>query len=90
MFYFIRDYRAIPELDRYRAEDLDDNEYSELSMSERLAAERELRKRDHDEAVATGRIRPGILYGTALLLLYLKYYKFLKIKHCHCLISHQK
>ncbi len=32
-------------------------------MSERLAAEREMRKRDREEAVATGRMRPGILYG---------------------------
>lgn len=37
-------------------------------MSERLAAEREMRKRDRDEAAATGRMRPGILYGEYLNL----------------------
>ena len=41
----------------------DDQEFSDLSMSERLAAEREMRKREREEAVATGRMRPGILYG---------------------------
>ena len=60
-----RDYRAIPELDTYDRDALDDNaDMSELSMSERLAAEREMKKRDREEQVATGRIRPGLLYGT--------------------------
>ena len=58
-----RDYRVIPELDRYDGENLDDQEFSDLSMSERLAAERDMRKRDREEALATGRMRPGILYG---------------------------
>ena len=63
--YFFRDYRAIPELDVYDHENMDDEgDYSDLSMSERLAAERDLRKRDREEAMATGRMRPGILYGT--------------------------
>ena len=45
-------------------EGLDENEdVSDLSMSERLAAEREMRKRDRDEMAATGRMRPGLLYG---------------------------
>ncbi|ELU12121.1 hypothetical protein CAPTEDRAFT_175811 [Capitella teleta] len=57
-----RDYRTIPELDRYDAEVLDDGEFSDLSMNERLAAERDMRKRDREEAMATGRMRPGILY----------------------------
>lgn len=60
---FPRDYRVIPELDRYDADNLDDQEFSDLSMSERLAAERDMRKRDREEAAATGRMRPGILYG---------------------------
>lgn len=60
-----RDYRAIPELDRYDAEGMEDNDdVSDLSMSERMAAEREMRKRDRDEMAATGRMRPGLLYGT--------------------------
>lgn len=59
-----RDYQPIPELDRYEGEGLDENEdISDLSMSERLAAEREMRKRDRDEMAATGRMRPGLLYG---------------------------
>ena len=58
-----RDYRRIDELDRYDPAQLDEEQYSDLSMSERLAAEREMRKRDREEAVGTGRIRPGILYG---------------------------
>ncbi|KAI0232086.1 DNA replication licensing factor mcm2 [Lamellibrachia satsuma] len=58
-----RDYRPIPELDVYDQRALDDDqEYSDLSMSERLAAEREMRQRERDEAAATGRMRPGILY----------------------------
>ena len=60
----IRDYRAIPELDRYEAEGLDENDdLSELSMNDRMAAESEMRKRDRDEMVASGRMRPGLLYG---------------------------
>ena len=59
-----RDYRAIPELDVYDRENLDDDaDYSDLSLSERLAAEREMRKRDRDEGRADGRMRRGILYG---------------------------
>lgn len=58
-----RDYRPIPGLDTYSQEGLDDDpEFSDLSMSERLAAEREMRKRDREEGGATGRMRPGILY----------------------------
>ena len=60
---FKRDYRAIPELDRYETAPGDEEEYSDLSMNERLAAERDLRKRDREEAMATGRMRRGILYG---------------------------
>jgi hypothetical protein len=63
MFFTPRDYRRIDELDRYDAAQMDDEQYSDLSMSERLAAERELRKRDREEGTATGRMRPGILYG---------------------------
>jgi len=54
----------MPELDRYDEEGIDDNaELSDLSMSERMAAEREMRKRDREEMAATGRMRPGLLYG---------------------------
>jgi len=58
-----RDYRAIPELDTYDQENLDDNdEFSELSMGDRMAAERGMDKRDRDEGRADGRMRDGILY----------------------------
>ena len=51
----------------YDRENLDDDaEYSDLSLSERLAAEREMRKRDRDEGHADGRMRRGILYGRTL------------------------
>ncbi|CAD5117548.1 DgyrCDS6310 [Dimorphilus gyrociliatus] len=55
-----RDYRAIPELDKYDDEVLDDSEFSQLDPSDRLAAEREMRKRDRDEG--RGRLRHDILY----------------------------
>ncbi len=67
--HFCRDYRAIPELDVYDRDHLDDDgEFSELSMGERLAAEREMRKRDRDEGRDTGRMRRGILYGQLISL----------------------
>eukprot|EP00058_Branchiostoma_floridae_P021237 XP_002606727.1 hypothetical protein BRAFLDRAFT_281666 [Branchiostoma floridae] len=57
------DYRAIPELDVYDREGLDDNEeYSELSFGERAEVERELRKRDREEGRISGRMRRGLLY----------------------------
>ena len=60
---FSRDYRAIPELDQYEREVVDEEDFSDLSMNERLAAERDMRKRDREEAMASGRMRRGILYG---------------------------
>ena len=59
-----RDYRAIPELDTYDPQGLDTNDdYDEIAPEDRAEAERLMRKRDRDEAVATGRMRPGLLYG---------------------------
>lgn len=48
-------------LDRYDPNLLDDSEYSEMSQGERIAAETEMRKRDH----AAGIIRDDrdLLYG---------------------------
>ncbi|RWS13295.1 DNA replication licensing factor mcm2-like isoform X1 [Dinothrombium tinctorium] len=40
------DYRPIPELDVYDKKDLDDAEYSDLSIGERIQAELELKERD--------------------------------------------
>ena len=55
----------------YDRENLDDEaEFSDLSLSERLAAEREMRKRDRDEGRADGRMRRGILYGNSLFVYY--------------------
>jgi len=43
---------------------MDENEdLSGISMTDRVAAEQEMRKRDRDDLAATGRMRPGLLYG---------------------------
>ena len=46
----------------YEGADLDEGEYGAMSPGARAAAERELRKRDRQEALASGRMRPGLLY----------------------------
>ncbi|XP_033116539.1 DNA replication licensing factor mcm2-like [Anneissia japonica] len=56
------DYRAIPELDVYDMDHLDEEDYEGMTMDERMQAERVMRKRDREEALATGRMRPGLLY----------------------------
>ena len=60
-----RDYRAIPELDVYEAEGLDEREdiSDELSPTARGEAEMEMRRRDRAERAAQGRMRRGLLYG---------------------------
>lgn len=58
-----RDYRPIPELDVYDATAMDDEEYEQLSPSARAEVDRMLRKRDREEALGRGRMRPGLLYG---------------------------
>ncbi|XP_015787826.1 DNA replication licensing factor mcm2 [Tetranychus urticae] len=55
-----QDYRPIPELDIYDAEDLDDRSVSELSISARIQAEAGMRARDRAEARGTGRMRRGL------------------------------
>nr|CAB3263689.1 DNA replication licensing factor mcm2 [Phallusia mammillata] len=57
-----RDYRPIPALDIYDANELDDDEYEALSPSARAEVDRMLRKRDREEALGKGRMRPGLLY----------------------------
>ncbi|XP_071485940.1 DNA replication licensing factor mcm2-like [Diadema antillarum] len=59
---FERDYRAIPALDRYDGGHLDDEDYDSMAQEDRVAAERAMRKRDREEAIAQGRMRPGLLY----------------------------
>lgn len=56
------DYRAIPALDVYDPQMLDDSEYSALSESDRRAVEEQLRQRDRAEGRVTGRMRRGLLY----------------------------
>jgi DNA replication licensing factor MCM2 len=55
------DYKAIPELDRYDAEHLDNEEYDEINPESRNAAERMMRKRDLEAARAAGRAGPSVL-----------------------------
>uniref|UniRef100_UPI00398E7B76 DNA replication licensing factor MCM2 n=1 Tax=Pristiophorus japonicus TaxID=55135 RepID=UPI00398E7B76 len=58
-----RDYRAIPELDVYEREGLDDEEdLEEMTASQRAEAEREMRRRDHAEGMRQGRMRIDLLY----------------------------
>lgn len=60
----LSDYRPIPHLDVYDANVVDDaQQYDNISAEARLQAEKEMRKRDRQEALATGRTRPGLLYG---------------------------
>lgn len=56
------DYRAIPALDTYDPQMLDDSEYSALSESDRRAVEEQMRQRDRAEGRVTGRMRRGLLY----------------------------
>ena len=59
-----REYEAIPELDVYEKEGIDDEgDDNELSMEARLSAEREMRRRDHMMGISQGRMRHGLLYG---------------------------
>lgn len=60
-----RDYRPIPELDRYEAEGLDDEELSELSPGARARAEAAMN--DRDRRVGLGRMQRGLLYGEPCL-----------------------
>ena len=62
---YTREYRPIPHLDKYEDEDLDHEEYDAMSPGARAEAERQLRKRDRQEALASGRMRPGLLYDAS-------------------------
>ena len=62
----ISDYLPRPHLDRYDPDVVDDADYDELSADARAAAERAMRKRDRQEALTQGRMRPGLLYGLLL------------------------
>ncbi|GIY51642.1 DNA replication licensing factor mcm2 [Caerostris darwini] len=58
------DYRAIPGLDRYDPDLVDDSEYSALSDGDRQAAEDEMRRRDREEGRGLGRMRRGLVYDS--------------------------
>ncbi|KAL5013410.1 hypothetical protein ScPMuIL_007680 [Solemya velum] len=57
-----QDYRAIPALDVYDREVLDEDDYSDISEGQRQAAEREIRQREREEGLLTGRMRRGLMY----------------------------
>ena len=56
------DYRAMPHLDQFDPNLLDEDEYENMSMDERAAAEALMRKRDREEGRGEGRMRRGLLY----------------------------
>ena len=62
---FYREYRPIPHLDTYEGANLDNEEYEALSPGARAEVERQLRKRDRQEGLTSGRMRPGLLYDDA-------------------------
>lgn len=51
----------MPALDRYDPNIADDNDYSDISQGDRVAAEREMRKRDREAGIA--RDDRDLLYG---------------------------
>ena len=56
------DYRPMPHLDTFDPNMLDEDEYENMSMDERAAAEALMRKRDREEGRGEGRMRRGLLY----------------------------
>jgi len=54
-----QDYRHIPELDTYDRKYLDEENYSELSLADRINAEAAMKQRDKDEGRLEGRRRKG-------------------------------
>lgn len=47
----------------YDQDVMDDEDFSEMSESQRAAAEREIRQREREEGRLTGRMRRGLMYG---------------------------
>lgn len=60
-----RDYRPIPELDRYEAEGMNDEDLSELSPGARARTEAAMN--DRDRRMGVGRMPRGLLYGKLCL-----------------------
>lgn len=61
---YIRDYRPNPVLDRYDDRDLDDEDYDNIDVADRLAAEMALQERDEREGRRRG--DRDLLYGERL------------------------
>lgn len=61
-FHFSRDYRPMPALDRYERDVLDDQEYDNISQSDRLAAEAAMRRRDREEGLLMRRGDRELIY----------------------------
>lgn len=59
------DYRPVPELDKYEGEDIDQDDYDDMDLEDRIAAEKEMVKRDKREgkSVTKGRIKDSLLYS---------------------------
>lgn len=59
------DYRQVAELDKYDPEDLDQEEYDDIDVEDRFAAEALMKKRDRKEGKSTtqGRIKDSLLYS---------------------------
>lgn len=55
------DYRAIPALDRYDGDELDESDYDAISETGRRDAERLMKKRDKEMGLGT--MRRGLFYG---------------------------
>ena len=63
-FSLSSDYCAIPRLDVYDPTTLDDEEYDQMNIGARQEAEKVMGRRDREEALTSGRLRRGLLYGT--------------------------
>ncbi|CAF0725419.1 unnamed protein product [Brachionus calyciflorus] len=59
------DYRPVPELDKYDGEGLDQEDYDDMDIEDRIRAEREMKKRDVKEGRSNikGRIKDSLLYS---------------------------
>ncbi|XP_069685612.1 DNA replication licensing factor Mcm2 [Periplaneta americana] len=56
------DYRPMPALDRYETDVLDEEEYDDISQTDRAAAEAAMRRRDREEGILTRRGDLELIY----------------------------
>lgn len=59
----------MPALDRYEPDVLDDEEYDDISQTERAAAEAAMRRRDREEEILTRRGDLELIYGMHYIIL---------------------